>query len=389
MQKFVNDEASYLAWTLAHPAGFVLNVPQNGTAVPLVLHTARCAHITSTARTNYTTTNYYKICSLDRMKLVAWVHAQSHGQLQYRFCGHCQPALSLSPATTPHTSTGSMAPHMATEPDMGREVGATDERQPLTAVPVLNGWPLWARGNVLLTLDDIVPRLACWEAKTHREQIALQRYLDGVMDALAPLLSGNSGLFLHLDIGLVPSEQVLKSKHPENYLLTGKDLENYLTPLFGGTRLDPSQFRLVSATKRVGGGSRLVVGRAMPRERGAGDTSWSHFACRSRIGDKGADWKADLRAQLAKAGPELLPDGAVEVEVGWRCEAKTASKWSNWWKPTGDTMGPVLGEPYADQPFNPADGRIVSLALHLITDPPLSKAVDVGMWWRPQHSAAI
>jgi hypothetical protein len=378
MQKFVNDDESYLAWTLAHPAGFVLNVPQKGTAVPLVLHTARCAHVTSTTRTNYTTTDYYKICSMERIELVTWVHAQSHGQLQYRSCGHCQPALSSSPATT-HRPRGSMAAHMVIEPDMGNEVGVTDERQPLTAVPALNGWPLWARGNVLLTLDDIVPHLACWEAKTHPEQIALQTYLDEVMDSLALLPPGGAGLFLHLDVGLVRPQKVLK----------GNDLENYLTPLFGGKRLDQSRFHLVSATKRVGIGSRLVVGWAIPRESDVDDTPWSHFACRSRIGETGADWKQDLHDRLAGTGPDILPDGAVEVEVAWRCEAKTASKWSNWWKPTGDAMGPVLGEPYAHQPFNPADDRIVSLAFHLITDPLLGKAVDVGMWWRPHHTAAI
>lgn len=85
----------------------------------------------------------------------------------------------------------------------------------------------------------------------------------------------------------------------------------------------------------------------------------------------------------------MLPAGAVEVEVAWRCDAKTARRWSNWWKPTGDAMGPVLGEPQAHKPFNPADDRIVSLAMHLVSDSTMGKAVDVGMRWQPHHTAAI
>lgn len=388
MQKFMNDDASYLAWTTTHPAGFVLNVPLSGTATPVVLHTARCAHVTSGAHTNYTTTDYYKICSLDGMELVAWVHTQSHGQLHYRSCGHCQPTLSSSPAST-SMSTGSTTAHTVTGPAISARATAPAGAQPLAPMAPLNEWSLWTRGNVLLTLDNLVPRLACWEANSHPEQIKLQGYLDTVMDAFAPLSSAGSGLFLHLDVGLVPSEQALKGQSPETYLLKGKDLENYLTPLFGGKRLDAARFHLVSATKRIGSGSRLVVGRARPRERDVDDTSWPHFACRSRIGDKGADWKWDLHDQLAEAGPDMLPVGAVEVEVAWLCDAKTARRWSNWWKPTGDAMGPVLGQPYPHQPFNPADDRIVSLAMHRITDPYMDNAVDVGMWWRPRHTAAI
>lgn len=217
MQKLVNDDESYLAWTLAHPAGFVLNVPQKGTAVPLVLHTARCAHVTSTARTNYTTTDYYKICSLDGMELVAWVHTQSHGQLHYRSCGHCQPTLSSSPAPA-SMSTGPTTVHTATGSAISAHAKAPAGPQPLASISPLDEWSLWTRGDVLLTLDNLVPRLACWEVNSHPEQIKLQRYLDEVMDALAPLSSGDSGLFLHLDVGLVPSEQALKGQNPETYL---------------------------------------------------------------------------------------------------------------------------------------------------------------------------
>jgi hypothetical protein len=48
------------------------------------------------------------------------------------------------------------------------------------------------------------------------------------------------------------------------------------------------------------------------------------------------------------------------------------------WKPTGDAMGPVLGE---YRPFSPHDDRIVALSLHLNTDASIGHNVDIGMWW--------
>ena len=52
------------------------------------------------------------------------------------------------------------------------------------------------------------------------------------------------------------------------------------------------------------------------------------------------------------------------------------------WKPTGDTMGPVLGEDPSRGDFNPFDDRITSLAMHLNVDDSIGWGVDVGMWWQ-------
>jgi len=71
--------------------------------------------------------------------------------------------------------------------------------------------------------------------------------------------------------------------------------------------------------------------------------------------------------------------------LAWRCSA--TRNWVWLWKPTGDAMGPVLGEPDACHPFNPNDDRIVALALHLNADPATGHEVDVAMWWRPSISA--
>jgi hypothetical protein len=52
------------------------------------------------------------------------------------------------------------------------------------------------------------------------------------------------------------------------------------------------------------------------------------------------------------------------------------------WKPTGDVLGPILGESPAGGEFNPNDDRIVALSMHLNTAESVGLGVDVGVWWR-------
>jgi hypothetical protein len=49
-------------------------------------------------------------------------------------------------------------------------------------------------------------------------------------------------------------------------------------------------------------------------------------------------------------------------------------------------MGPILGEPRLDKPFNPADDRIVSIAFHRLADGNRGHDVQIGMWWRPAQT---
>lgn len=70
IHRFENDEAAYLGWVNANPAGFVVNVdvaaryPQ----YPMV-HRATHKLISSAARTNYTSNEYIKLCSTDLVEL--------------------------------------------------------------------------------------------------------------------------------------------------------------------------------------------------------------------------------------------------------------------------------------------------------------------------------
>jgi 5-methylcytosine-specific restriction enzyme A len=67
---FENDDEGYLAWVRANPSGYVVNVDRarRYPQYPMV-HRAKHALMSSPARTNYTTNEYIKICSLDLSEL--------------------------------------------------------------------------------------------------------------------------------------------------------------------------------------------------------------------------------------------------------------------------------------------------------------------------------
>jgi hypothetical protein len=176
-------------------------------------------------------------------------------------------------------------------------------------------------------------------------------------------------LFLHMDIDVGVATRLQR-----HY-----DLENYLTPVVH--RLGYQRFVFVSAKKRAGGGSRVTVGMAEPSSELPNRDPWGHFSCHGGRGAQEKRWKVGIRAALAASSPTPLPPGPVEVHLAWRCSP--ARNWVWLWKPTGDAMGPVLGEPDVHNPFNPNDDRIVDLGLHLNSDPRIGHDVDVAMWWCP------
>ncbi len=88
MLTFDNDEAGYLQWVSANASGFVINTPKHLGAWPDYLHRASCKHITTTKRTNYTTTDFQKICSVDRRELIDWGARHSS---DFKHCKHCKP----------------------------------------------------------------------------------------------------------------------------------------------------------------------------------------------------------------------------------------------------------------------------------------------------------
>lgn len=231
-------------------------------------------------------------------------------------------------------------------------------------------WPRWAFGEEVrcLSLDGpLTPVLESWMASDHRDQIRLRAYLDALVAALGPLPAAGS-LALELEVAVAPQ-----------HLLHHHDLENYLTPI--ARRLGAEQFVHVRAKKRAGGDSRLRVGTA----RLAGDedlAGWSHCDCAVRVGAQTKAFKERVRAAVGAVAKEPLPAGPVAVELAWRCAPPPRRNWLWLWKPTGDAMGPALGQPHPGRPFYPNDDRIVSLQLHRVDDPSIGHGVDCALWWR-------
>ena len=367
METFVNDEASYLRWIANHPIGAVLNVPKSGTKEQMVLHTAGCSSIRSPARTNYTTTSYYKMCASDTAELLAWA-ATRPGTLNR--CKVCSP--DINAGDQPRAARVSARPASIAVAERTGEPW-----QPIHSGSAPATWQLWTQGAVLRQITDLTPRLASWDRKTAPSQIQLQAYLDPIATDLAPILQDRTGLFLHLAVAV---------QNPA-HLLRHHDLENYLTPLV--QRLGAGHFTFVSATKRVSGGSQLTVGVAAPVADNAALAGWDHLTTQPAGRPSDNAWKTDLRAVLIGQQPALLPSGPVDVQIAWRGGQSAERNWVDWWKPTGDAMGPVLGEPPGGNPFNPSDDRIVSLGLHLQPDSARTPNVAVGLWWRshPQQEA--
>jgi hypothetical protein len=85
---FKDNDAGYLAWVAAHPAGFVLNVARSPRPDYLILHRATCRTITGRpTRGGPWTGPYIKVCSGDELEIAAWT-GQTVGAAPTR-CGVC------------------------------------------------------------------------------------------------------------------------------------------------------------------------------------------------------------------------------------------------------------------------------------------------------------
>lgn len=89
MKKFRDDDLGYLDWLHKNPVGFVVNCYKNPSSEYLMLHRATCWTISTPARTNWTTTGYIKVCSLNRNELEKWARRQVGGNL--KACSFCTP----------------------------------------------------------------------------------------------------------------------------------------------------------------------------------------------------------------------------------------------------------------------------------------------------------
>jgi hypothetical protein len=94
MIRFSDDDLTYLAWTAAHPDGYVLNVRSKADPDYVVLHRASCNSISNSKQSPdaFTGKSFRKICAeLEaELQLASKREGRSDGTFSKR-CSHCRP----------------------------------------------------------------------------------------------------------------------------------------------------------------------------------------------------------------------------------------------------------------------------------------------------------
>jgi hypothetical protein len=83
---FDQDEKGYVRWLQENPKGYFLNCYRNSKPA-WRLHRVNC--YTFAGRTNLTTGQYFKVCSTDHRKLLAW--AETRSDPEFGPCKACSP----------------------------------------------------------------------------------------------------------------------------------------------------------------------------------------------------------------------------------------------------------------------------------------------------------
>lgn len=220
----------------------------------------------------------------------------------------------------------------------------------------------YARPDGDCTQLSVSPQLDSWDQADNRSQVQLRTFLDEAEAVLAPSRI-EAPWALRLDVGLAPHLN----------LLSKRDLDNYAKPL--AYRLSDAGLVSVWCTKRSGANSsvRIEAAREVPAPstgvlRATTTASWDGPAAKEQI-------------RSALAGVPELPDGAVRLELAFT--VGPSRNWLNLWKPTIDSLGALLGHEQPFRPWNPRDGRITELGMHLHVDPALRYEVVIGIAARP------
>lgn len=209
---------------------------------------------------------------------------------------------------------------------------------------------------------SLSPQLDSWDQADNRSQVQLRTFLDEAEALLAPSRIEDPWA-LRLDVGLAP--------HMD--LLDKRDLDNYAKPL--SSRLSDSGLVSVWCTKRSGGHSAVRIEAA--REVTAPSAGVLQVITTASWDGPAA--KEQIRSALA--GVPELPDGPVVLELAFT--VGPSRNWLNLWKPTIDSLGALLGHEEPFRRWNPRDGRITELGMHLHIDPSLRYDVAIGIAARP------
>lgn len=361
---FAFDEAGYLNWLSAHPGGWVLNVPRRRGGVAL-RHRGACRTIQGTGQI-WTGSHYYKVVAESADGLATWLALNWPGRVRW-----CRVCCGSSEEEKALGSQNPQRPRLSGRSRLDVPTGdATTHEVPTRPVVkpglVTSPWLLWSMGTPVAVLEGLEPKVASWDRRGHPNQQRLSAFLEPVCASLAPLLANGSEWAINMTIDLGRPGRLYR----------GNDVENYITPLVQA--LGWRRFVYVAARKQVGGGSRIEIA---PARREGGAPAWSGWSGNLGVGIASSEGKRAMRESLRQSVRAPLAPGPVRVQLAWRLPS--SRNWVSLWKPTGDAMGPVLGEPrFPQHEFHPEDDRIAELTLHRVVDEGLD-SIDVGMWWAP------
>jgi hypothetical protein len=86
-------------------------------------------------------------------------------------------------------------------------------------------------------------------------------------------------------------------------------------------------------------------------------------------------YKEQIHAAVAHESE--LAAGPIRLELAFVVGPRR--NWLNLWKQTIDSLDPLLGRTYPDRRWNPLDGRITELGMHVTVDPTASNEIVVGI----------
>ena len=204
----------------------------------------------------------------------------------------------------------------------------------------------------------IPPRLTSWMKKDHPDQVRLGEYLDSLDPLVRPILEAAQGpMVLELTVGLPAADHLLTG---------GRDLDNFLSPVVH--RFGPSRFVAAIGHKVQSTISTLRLGEATPLDP-ASLTGWHHSRVTATVDDTLPAWKQHIAAAI-NPDAEELPPGPVELQISFTGARRklACGNWHEYWKPTVDALGRILGEENPARPYHPKDDRITMLGFHRLIE---------------------
>ncbi|MBU8820525.1 hypothetical protein KL864_32130 [Mycolicibacterium goodii] len=202
------------------------------------------------------------------------------------------------------------------------------------------------------------PRLASWNKASDPDQVRLMEYLDD-SEALLADSRIDGPWALRLDVGLPESRD----------LLDAGDLDNYAYPL--ARRVGDSALVSVWCTKGHRDHSLVRIAPAVQ----VSPPSQDVVVAATTASTSTVRYKEQVHAAVAHM-TDLSP-GAVRLELSF--VVGPSRNWLNLWKPTIDSLDPLLGRTDPHRPWHPRDGRITELGMHVMVESSARNEISVGI----------